>query len=78
MGSLYYNPGIVDVEEAERSILAAGGGKTVQHKDGYDHIVVYSRSENRHLSYDKYPDGHIERVHTDKGNSGYTTYGGAK
>lgn len=74
--SLYYNPGRVDVEEAERGILAAGGDKTVQQKAGYEHIVVYSRSENRHLSYDKYPDGHIEHVHTDKDNHGYTTYGG--
>ncbi len=74
---LYFNPGRVDVEEAERGILAAGGDKTIQQKDGYEHIVVYSRTENRHLSYDKYPDGHIENVHTDKDNRGYTTYGGA-
>ena len=66
--SLYYNPGKVDVEEAEQSILAVGG----------EHIVVYSRIENRHLSYDKYPDGHIENVHTDKDNHGYITYGGSK
>lgn len=82
MGSLYYNPGIVDVEAAERSIIAAGGGKTVQQKDGYEHIVVYSRREKRHLSYDKYPDGHIENVHTDKDlhgyNQGYITYGGSQ
>lgn len=75
---LYYNPGKVNVEEVERSILSAGGGKTVQQKDGYEHIVVYSRTENRHLSYDKYPDGHIEKVHTDMDNHGYTTYGGAQ
>ena len=82
MGSLYYNPGKVDVEEAERSILAAGGDKTVQQKDGYEHITVYSRSEKRHLSYDKYPDGHIENVHTDKHidghNRGFITYGGSQ
>ena len=75
--SLYYNPGKIDVEEAERGILATGGDKTVQQKDGYVHIVVYSRSENRHLSYDAYPDGHIENVHTDRANRGYTTYGGS-
>ncbi len=74
----YYNPGRVDVEEAERSILAAGGNKIVKQKDGYEHIVIYSRSENRHLSYDKYPDGHIEKVHTDRDNHGYTTYKGAQ
>ena len=27
--SLYYNPGKIDVEEAERGILATGGDKTV-------------------------------------------------
>ncbi len=78
MGSTYFNPGKVDVKEAERGILAAGGGKTVQHKDGYDHVVIYSTSENRHLSYDEYPDGHVENVHTDKDNHGYTTYGGGR
>ena len=76
--SLYYNAGKVDVEEAERGILAAGGGKTIQQKAGYEHIVVYSRTEKRHLSYDKYPDGHIENVHTDRDKHGYTTYGGAQ
>jgi hypothetical protein len=76
--SLYYNPGKVDVKEAERAILAAGGGRNIQQKNGYEHIVLYSRSENRHLSYDKYPDGHIENVHTDKGPGGYITYGGAQ
>lgn len=78
MGSKYYNSGKVDVEMAERSILAAGGGKTVQHKNGYDHIIIYSRTENRHLSYNLFPDGHIEEVHTDLDNRGYTTYGGAR
>ena len=78
MSSLYYSPGKVVVEEAERSILAAGGGKKVEQKDGYEHIVVYATSGGRHLSYDKYPDGHIEKVHTDMYGSGYTTYGGAK
>ena len=74
--SRYYNPGKVNLEEAERGIMAAGGGKTVDHKDGYDHVVVYSRTANRHLSYNLYPDGHVEEVHTDWDNHGYTTYGG--
>ena len=76
--SLYYNPGKVDVEEAERSILAAGGGKKIIPKSGYDHIVLYSRAENRHLSYNLFPDGHIEDVHTDKGPGAFYTYGGAQ
>ena len=29
--SRYYNPGKVNLEEAERGIMAAGGGKTVDH-----------------------------------------------
>lgn len=78
MGSQYYNPGRVNIEEAERGILNAGGGKKVEHKNGYDHVVVYSTSSARHLSYDLYPDGHIENVHTDDHGRGYTTYGGAQ
>ena len=69
---------MLDLKETERSILAAGGGKTVHQKNGYVHIVVYSRSYSgdRHMSYDLYPDGHVENVHTDKDGIGYITYGG--
>ena len=28
------------------------------------------------MSYDLYPDGHVENVHTDKDGIGYITYGG--
>ena len=70
-----FNAGKVNIEAAERSIVENGGGKTVQQKDGYEHHVAYSRDENRHLSYDKYPDGTIKNVHTDKDNKSYMDYG---
>ena len=78
MGSWYDNPGKVDVERAVKGIVDAGGGVNVQQKDGYVHKVAYSTTENRHFSYDEYPDGTIKNVHTDKDNHGYTTYGGGR
>ena len=75
MSSKYTNPGKVNVEKAVDSIVKSGGGTSSQQKDGYVHHTAYSTTENRHLSYDKYPDGSIKNVHTDKDNKGYTTYG---
>ncbi len=75
MGAKYDNPGKVDVERAAESIVDAGGGMKSEQKDGYIHNTAYSRDENRHLSWNEYPDGHIGEVHTDKGNHAYTQYG---
>lgn len=73
--SKYYNPGKVNLDRAIEGIVNDGGEVTVQDKGSYEHIVAYSRKSNRHLSFDVYPDGHVENVHTDKDNRGYTTYG---
>lgn len=73
----YSNAGYVNVKEVERSILANGGGKSEHtNYDGSTHVTVYSRSENRHLSYDIDSGGNISNVHTDKDNRGYTDYKG--
>lgn len=72
--SLYDNPGRLDVEQAAEDIVRNGGGRTDERKNGYIHHVAYSRTENRHLSWDEYPDGSIKNVHTDKDNHGYTSY----
>lgn len=68
------NPGRVDVEKATEGILAAGGGINSVQKDGYIHHSAYSKDENRHLSWNEYPDGSIGEVHTDKDNRPYTQY----
>ncbi len=73
--SKYNNPGTVDVEKAAESIIAAGGGMTSSQKDGYIHNTAYSKDENRHLSWDEFPDGSVKNVHTDKDNRSYTQYG---
>lgn len=75
MGAKYYNPGKVDVERAAESIIDAGGGMNSVQKDGYIHHSVYSKDENRHLSWNEYPDGSVGEVHTDKDNKAYTQYG---
>ncbi len=74
MSAKYDNPGRVDVEKAAEGILDAGGGMNSTQKDGYIHNTAYSKDENRHLSWDEYPDGSIRNVHTDKDNRAYTQY----
>lgn len=74
----YSNVGYINIAEVERSILAAGGGKSKKsNRDGSTHVSIYCKSRNWHLSYDIYPDGHYENVHTDRNNSGYMDYKGA-
>lgn len=73
--SKYDNPGKVDVERASESILDNGGGMNSSQKDGYVHNTAYSKDENRHLSWDEYPDGSVDNVHTDKDGHSYTQYG---
>lgn len=72
--SLYNNPSKVDVERAAESIVEGGGGISSSWKDGYIHHTAYSKDENRHLSWDEYPDGSIKNVHTDKDGHSYTQY----
>ena len=73
--SKHDNPGRVDVEKAADSIVENGGGRSSTQKDGYIHHTAYSRDENRHLSWDEYPDGSVKNVHTDKDGKSYTQYG---
>ena len=74
MGAKYDNPGKVDVERAAEGIIDAGGGMNSVQKDEYIHHSVYSKDENRHLSWNEYPDGSVGEVHTDKDNKAYTQY----
>ena len=78
----YYNPGNVNIEAVTESILAAGGGIKErenwdgrQYAPGITHVSVYSRSENRHLSYNIDEDGYVTEVHTDINNHAFYNYG---
>ncbi|MBR3270057.1 hypothetical protein IKG07_02300 [Candidatus Saccharibacteria bacterium] len=73
--SKYSNPGKVDVERATESILDNGGGMNSHWQGDHIHNTVYSKDENRRLSWDEYPDGSIRDVHTSKGGRSYTEYG---
>lgn len=74
-----YNPGKVNIEAATSSILSNGGGVHQRsNADGSTHITVFSRTENRHLSYDKGKDGKVSNVHTDRNNRGYMDYKSGK
>lgn len=74
----YSNAGFVNVAAVERTIMAAGGGRSEsRNADKSTHVTVYSTSKNWHLSYDIYPDGHYANVHTDLDNRGYMDYKGA-
>ncbi|MBQ9313714.1 MAG: hypothetical protein IJ220_01745 [Clostridia bacterium] len=74
--ALYNNPGKVNVQEMERAILAAGGGKHETHSGGVTHVSVYATSRNWHLSYDIQPDGSITNVHSTKDGRPTYDYGG--
>ena len=74
MSAKYSNPGHVDVERAAESICDAGGGISSTWKGDHIHHSAFSTSENRHLSWDEYPDGSIKNVHTDKDGRAYTQY----
>lgn len=75
--SRYYNAGKVNVEEAARGIIAAGGRESVQRKDGYTHHTVYlvNKDHDRHLSWDEYDDGSIRNVHSTDDDGPLYTYG---
>ncbi len=72
--SLYNNPSKLDVERAAESIVENGGGISSTRKGDHIHHTAYSKDENRHLSWDEYPDGSIRNVHTDKDGKSYTQY----
>ena len=73
--SLFSNSGKVNVEKAAESIVENGGGMSSTQKSDHVHHTAYSRDENRHLSWDEYPNGSVKNVHTDKDNKSYTQYG---
>ena len=62
----YYNPGRVNVQEMERAIIAAGGGRHETTSGGVTHVTVYATSRDWHLSYDIQRDGSITNVHSTK------------
>ncbi|MBR0431759.1 hypothetical protein IJK16_02030 [Candidatus Saccharibacteria bacterium] len=72
------NPGKVDIDRATDSIVNNGGGVSSSwNRDGSIHTSVYSKSEDRHLSYDE-KDGKVSNVHTDKDGRAYMDYGNGK
>ena len=74
-----YNPGTVNIDAVTSSILSNGGGVSERsNHDGSTHVTVYSKTENRHLSYDKDETGKCYNVHTDKNNRAYMDYKGGK
>lgn len=73
--SKYDNPGKVNVERAAESIVENGGGMSSSWKGDHTHHTAYSKSENRHLSWDESSDGKVSNVHTDKDGKSYTQYG---
>lgn len=73
------NQGIVDINKATDSIVNNGGGVNSKfNSDGSIHVSVYSKKENRHLSYNEDKDGNITDVHTDKDNRAHMDYKGGK
>ena len=74
-----YNPGTINIEKVTNAILSNGGGMSEKSRsDGSSHISVYSRTENRHMSYDRDAEGNISNVHTDKNNRAYMDYKGGQ
>ncbi len=73
------NPGTINIEMATQAIVNNGRGISERaNSDGTTHYTVFSRDENRHLSYDVDKDGKYSNVHTDKNNHAYTDYKGGK
>lgn len=65
---LCVNPGYINLEEAVRGIIDAGGRVSEDDRGNYVHVTAYLASRNWHLSYDIFQDGHVENVHTDGDN----------
>lgn len=77
MSAKHDNCGNVNIDAVTESIVANGGGVSERtNYDGSTHVTVYSRDDNRHLSYDKDSEGNITNVHTDRDNHAYTQYKG--
>lgn len=67
--------GILNLELATETILRNGGGISKRSNyDGTEHVTVYSRSSNQHLSYDVDREGKVCNVHTDKNNHANNQY----
>lgn len=75
--SRYSNPGKVDIERAAADIIASGGSRTSERKNGYTHHTVYlhNKGHDRHLSWDEYDDGTIKNVHSTDDRGPAYTYG---
>ena len=74
-----YNPGKINIEKATATIVKGGGGtNSSKNKDGSTHHTVYSRSDNRHFSYNKTKDGKITNVHSSKDGKPHTDYKGGR
>ena len=80
-----YNPGNINIEAVTESIVAEGGGISekenwdgYRYAEGITHVSVYSRKENRHLSYNIDEDGYVTNVHTDMDNRALYNYGGGR
>lgn len=79
MGAKYSNPGIVNVKLVTESTLANNGGIHERgNRDGSTHVSVYSRNENRHISYDRDKQGNISNVHTDRNGHANVQYKGGR
>ena len=75
----YKNQGTVNVDAVTNSILSNGGGiNKGNNEDGSTHISVYSRTENRHISYYKDTDVNISGVHSSNNGYPYMDYKGGK
>ena len=73
--SKYSNPGKMDVDKAAEGILDRGGGMSSHWEGDHIHNTVYSRDENRRLSWNEYPDGTAKDVHSSKDGRSYMQYG---
>lgn len=69
------NSGRINVEAVEKSILANGGGQSSRpNADGSTHVTTYSRDSDRHISVNKYPNGEMKEIHTDKDGKANMNY----
>lgn len=70
------NPGIVNVNAVESSILNNGGGKRERpNYDGSTHVTLFD-TNGRHISYDRSVSGEISNVHSSKRGHSYMDYKG--
>lgn len=70
----YEDKAHVNVERAAESILDKGGGMDSKNYGDHVHNTVYSRDENRRLSWDEYRDGSVKNVHSSLNGKSYMQY----